>query len=147
MKKNSLIIFFSIISVIQVNAQADCFFKYCYTGKVSLNTKKPKINSDIFIQLPSPELMMNIVDKTKGFIKVKISDQLSYEKESVTIGSSIFCGTPDNIIEKTLKGRNSFYTIYIIKGKKKCKKIISIKDISFLNKDGTIYITLPQIVI
>ena len=47
MKKNILIIFLSIISAIQINAQADCFFKYCYIGKVSLNKKTAKSN-DIF---------------------------------------------------------------------------------------------------
>ena len=147
MKKNSLIVLLSIISFIKINAQADCLFKYYYIGKISLKTKKPKSDSDIFIHLPSPELIMDIVDKTKGFIKVKISSQLNYEKESVTIGSSLFCGTPDNIIEKTLKGNHNFYTIYIIKGKRKYKKNICVKDIIFLNKDGTIYIILPVIVI
>ncbi len=144
MKKNILIILISIISAIQVNAQADCFFKYCYIGKVSLTTKNTKSNN-IFVQLPSPELMLNIVDKTKGFIKAKISDQLSFEKESVTTGSSVFCGTPDNIIEKILKRSNRFYTIYIIKGGKKYRKNINIKDIAFSHKDHIIYITLPQI--
>ena len=146
MKKSILIIFLSIISAIQVNAQADCFFKYCYIGKVSLSTKTVNSNN-IFVQLPSPELMLNIVDKTKGFIKAKINDQLNYEKESVTTGSSIFCGTPDNIIEKVLKGSNKVYTVYIIKGKRKYRKNINTKDIEFSHKDGTIYITLPQMTI
>lgn len=146
MKKSILIILLSIISVTQINAQADCFFKYCYIGNVSLSTKNAKSNK-IFIQLPSPELMLNIVDKSKGFIKAKVNDQLKYEKESVTTGSSIFCGTPDNIIEQILKGSKSVYTIYIIKGKRKYKKDINIEDIVFSHKDGTIYITLPQIII
>ena len=146
MKKNILIIFLSIISAIQINAQADCFFKYCYIGKVSLNKKTAKSNY-IFVRLPSPELMLNIVDETKGFIKAQINDQVSFKKESVTTGSSVFCGTPDNIIEKILKGSKRFYTIYIIKGGKKYKKNINIKDIIFFHKDGTIYITLPQVLI
>ena len=146
MKRSILIIFLSIISATQVNAQADCFFKYCYIGEVSLKTKTAKSNN-IFVQLPSPELMLNIVEKKNGFIKAKISDQLSYEKESVTTGSSIFCGTPDDIIEKILKGTNKIYTIYIIKGERRYKKNIDIKKIVFAHKDGTIYITLPHIVL
>jgi hypothetical protein len=146
MKKRILIIFISIIYAMQVNAQADCFFKYCYTGKVTLSTKI--VTSDnIFIQLPSPELMLNIVDKTKGFIKAPIGNQLNFEKESVTIGSSVFCGTPDNIVEKILKGSKKYYTIYIIKGGKKYKKNINIKEILFSYRDGIFYITLPQIII
>ena len=146
MKKRILIILLSIIYATRVNAQADCFFKYCYIGKVSLSTKSVTRNN-IFVQLPSPEVLLNIIDKTKGFMKAPISGQLNFEKESVTIGSSVFCGTPDNIIEKILKGNNKFYTIYIIKGKRKHKKNINIKDIAFSHKDGTIYITLPLIVI
>ena len=146
MKKSILILLLSIISVTQINAQADCFFKYCYIGNVSLGTKTAKGNN-IFVQLPSPELMLNIVDQAKGFIKAKVNDQLKYEKESVTIGSSIFCGDPDNIIEQILKGSKSVYTIYIIKGKRKYKKDIKIENIAFSHKDGTIYITLPQIII
>jgi len=144
MKKNILFIFLSLLTVIKVNAQADCFFKYCYIGKVSLNTKATNSN-DIFVQLPSPELMLNIVDKSKGFFKAKISDQLNFERESVTTGSSDFCGTLDNIIEKILKGSNRVYTIYIIKGGKKYRKNINIKDIEFSHNDYIIYIRLPQI--
>ncbi len=146
MKKSFLILLLSIISVTKINAQADCFFKYCYIGNVTLGTKTIKGNN-VFVQLPSPELMLNIVDKTKGFIKAKLNDQLKYEKESVTTGSSNFCGTPDNIIEKILKGSNSVYTIYIIKGKRKYKKNINVENIVFSHNDGTIYITLPQIII
>ncbi|HEU0064008.1 MAG TPA: hypothetical protein VFQ58_03220 [Flavisolibacter sp.] len=91
--------------------------------------------------------MLNIVDKTKGFIKAKIGNQLSYEKESVTAGSSVFCGTPENTIEKILKGSNKVYTIYIIKGERRYKKNINSKDISFFLKNGTFYIALPKIVI
>lgn len=146
MKKSILILLLSIISAAQINAQADCFFKYCYIGNVSLSAKSAKSNN-IYVQLPSPELMLNIVDKARGFIKAKVTDQLKYEKESVTTGSSVFCGTPDTIIENILKRNNSVYTIYILKGKKKYKRNINIEDIVFSYKDGTIYITLPQIII
>ena len=146
MNKRILIIFIIIISSTQVNAQADCFFKYSYFGKVSLSSKTVS-GKNIFVQLPSPEIMLNIVDKAKGYIKAPIGDQLNFEKESVTIGSSVFCGTPDNIVEKILKGSKKYYTIYIIKGGKKYKKNIDIKEILFSYRDGIFYITLPQIII
>lgn len=144
MRKNIFIILFSILAAIQANAQADCFFRYSYIGKVNLRNKAGN-NGNVFIQLPAPELMVNIVDKSRGFIKAKVSDQLTYERESVTTGSSFFCGSPANVIEKILKGSNSVYTIYIIKGKRKYKRNIKIEDIEFSFKEGVIYITLPQV--
>lgn len=146
MKKSILIFLISIICVTQINAQADCFFKYCYRGNVSLSTKTEKGNN-IFVQLPSPELMLNIVDKSKGFIKAKVNEQLKYEKGSVTTGSSNFCGIPENIIDQVFKGRKRVYTIYVITGKRKYRRDINIENIAFSYKDDTIYITLPQIII
>lgn len=146
MKKRILGIFISIVSATQVNAQADCFFKYCYIGDVTLSTKNVTSNN-IIVQLPSPELMLNIVDKEKGYIKAPIGDQFNFEKESLTIGSSVFCGTPDNIVARILKGSKKFYTIYIIIGGKKYKKNIDIKEIIFSYRDGIFYITLPLIII
>jgi hypothetical protein len=81
MKKSILLFFISIICVNQINAQADCFFKYCYRGNVSLSTKT-ETGNNIFVQLPSPELMLNIVDESKGFIKAEVSAQLKYERGS-----------------------------------------------------------------
>lgn len=146
MKKNIPALVLCIISFIQVSAQADCFFKYSYKGNVSLNDKTSK-GDKIFVQLPSPEFMLNMVDRSNGYIKAKVNGQSKYEKHSVTTGSSIFCETPDNIIEQILKGSKSVYTIYIVTGKKKYKKDIKIENIVFSSKDGTIYIILPKIII
>lgn len=147
MKKNGLIVFLSIMSFSMLNAQADCFLKYYYTGKISTNTRKTKSSSNIYIQLPSLELLMNLIHKTKGFINVKVNDSLSFEKESVTIGSSIFCGTPESVMENIFKRNDGFYTFYIIKSQRKYKKKISIKNITFINKNGMMYINLPVIVL
>jgi len=143
-----LIFFLSAILTIKANAQADCFFRYCYSGKVKQTTSTKTVkNNDIYLMLPSPELMLGIVDKKRGFIKVKANSQLNYKKESVTIGSSVFCGTSDDIIERVLKGSYKTYTIYIIKGKKRQIKNIHIKNILFSNKGDVINIVLPEIVI
>ena len=56
-------------------------------GKVSLNTKAARGNN-IFVQLPSLELMLNIVAKKNGFNNAQISDQLSFEKEGINTGSA-----------------------------------------------------------
>lgn len=146
MKKTIIIILAGTISAFQTCAQPDCFFKYCYTGEVVLNEKN-KASTDIVIQLPSPELFLNIVAGAKGFIQTQISGQLSFKKQSTTIGSSFFCGTPEYIIAGVLKAEIVFYPVYIINEGKKIKKEINIKDITFSHKDGIINIALPIIIL
>jgi len=144
MKKNILILLLSIISIIQANAQADCSFDYCYVGSISTNTKITKNNKIIFL-VPSPEFMLNILGKERGFGKMEIDNLSKYEYTSVAFGSPIFCKTLDEIIEEILKGNQKFYTIYITKNGKKYEKKINIKKIKFSHKDGIIYIKLPPI--
>lgn len=135
------ILILSIILVLEVNAQADCIFEYCYIGSIT-NIKK---NNKVTLLVPSPEFMLNILGKKRGFRKVETNNQLKYENTFGTIESSVFCKTSDQIIEKIFKGDQKFYTIYVIKGKRKYKRKINIQDIQFYYKDEVYYINLPSI--
>jgi len=141
MKKSVLILLLSLASVIQANAQADCYFDYCYVGSISTNTKITK-NKKIMLLVPAPEFMLNILGEERGFREIEINNQSNYEFNGSTLENPKFCRIPDEIIEDILKGNQKFYTVYIIKNEKKYKKEINIQDIQFFHKDHVVYIKL-----